>query len=274
MTMKKTILSLGLVGLMAGFAPSAQADKLDDIMNGGVLRCAVVLDFPPIGFRDANNQPVGYDVDMCTDLAAALDVDPEIVEVTWAERIPALISGRADVAVASSSDTLERAKTVSFSIPYIVYQFQVLTTEGANITDWEQLKSARVGAAIGTTYESLFLEYKEKNWPDATGSYTSYQSENESIVALAQGQVDAIIITDVAIRNHIEAGTYANLQAGPVMPVGEDMTGMMVVRGEFGLRDYLNLFINRQVRSGRYEELYRKWLGGEPPSLVVPGVYY
>ena len=40
----------------------AKADKLDDVINNGKLRCGVVLDFPPIGFRDADNNPVGFDV--------------------------------------------------------------------------------------------------------------------------------------------------------------------------------------------------------------------
>jgi polar amino acid transport system substrate-binding protein len=38
---------------------------------------------------------------------------------------------------------------------------------------------------------------------------------------------------------------------------------------------YLNLFVNQQVRTGRYAELYKKWVGeGNAPDLTVPGVYY
>jgi ABC-type amino acid transport substrate-binding protein len=37
---------------------------------------------------------------------------------------------------------------------------------------------------------------------------------------------------------------------------------------------YLNLFVNQQVRSGRYAELYEKWVTGKPVDLTVPGVYY
>jgi polar amino acid transport system substrate-binding protein len=47
----------------------------------------------------------------------------------------------------------------------------------------------------------------------------------------------------------------------------------MVPRSEYGLINYLNLFVNQQVRTGRYTELYQKWIGGEPASLTVNGVY-
>jgi hydroxyproline transporter system substrate-binding protein len=43
----------GLVFSMA--ATPVLADKLDDIIASGVLRCAVTLDFPPMGSRDDNN---------------------------------------------------------------------------------------------------------------------------------------------------------------------------------------------------------------------------
>ena len=113
------------LGLAA--ATPAFADKLDDIIASGTLRCAVTLDFPPMGSRDDNNEPVGFDVDTCNDLAAALGVTAEIVETPFPDRIPALISGRADVGVASTSDTLERAKTIGFSIPYFAFNNVVLT---------------------------------------------------------------------------------------------------------------------------------------------------
>ena len=57
--------------------PQAFADKLDDIIASGVLRCAIVLDFPPMGSRDASNNPSGFDVDTCNALAAAVGVTPE-----------------------------------------------------------------------------------------------------------------------------------------------------------------------------------------------------
>ncbi|WP_409223719.1 transporter substrate-binding domain-containing protein, partial [Escherichia coli] len=43
--------------------------------------------------------------------------------------MPALVSGRADVIVASTSDTLERAKTIGMSVPYFAFVKVVLTRE-------------------------------------------------------------------------------------------------------------------------------------------------
>lgn len=260
--------------LVGALSTPASADKLDDVLGSGKLRCAVVLDFPPMGFTDANNEPAGMDVDICMDLAERMGVEAEIVGVTWAERIPSLVSGRSDVAIASSSDSLERAKTVGFSIPYMVFQFQALLPADSTVTTWDELKDLNVGVAIGTTYESELQAYKDANWSDSSGAITTFQSENDTYLAVAQGRVAAGIATDTAIANIVAANTHEGVKAGPVAPFGADIVGFMTVRNEFGWINFLNLYINRAYRDGKLQELYSKHIGGTMPDLTTAGVYY
>lgn len=262
---------IATVAAMSGTA--AHADKLDDVLSEETVRCAVVLDFPPMGFRDENNNPTGLDVEVCKDLAKALGVKAEIVGVTWAERIPSLISGKTDVVIASSSDTLERAKTVGLSIPYMVTYFQALLPENSTVTKWEDLKDKKVGAAVGTTYESNFVDYKTQHWPDSKGEFVTFQSENESFMAAGQGRVDATIGSDTSISNIVKSGKFGKVKLGPIAPFGKDVTAFMTLREEYGWLNYLNLFINHEHRSGRLQELYGKYVGGTMPDLTTPGVY-
>ena len=71
--MLSRIIGISLASLLLA-APLA-ADTLDDVIDAGTLKCGVVLDFPPIGYFDANNEPAGFDVEYCNDLATALEVD-------------------------------------------------------------------------------------------------------------------------------------------------------------------------------------------------------
>lgn len=160
--MKKHAVAVALLAVMSSsFINAAFADKLDDIIDSGKLRCAVTLDFPPMGSRDEKNNPVGFDVDYCNDLAKVLGVTAEVVETPFPDRIPALVSGRADVIVASTSDTLERAKTVGMTIPYFAFQMVVLTRDNTGITKYEDLKGKNVGNTSGT-YEAIALEKTRK----------------------------------------------------------------------------------------------------------------
>ena len=268
--MKTSVLAAGLLAATALALP-AQADKLDDIIASGTLRCAVVLDFPPMGSRDASNNPVGFDVDYCNDLAAALGVTAEIVETTFPERIPSLMSGRVDIAVASTSDTLERAKTVGFTIPYYSFENAVVANEKIEMSTWEDMKGKVVGATAGT-YEAIWLEGKVKEWGE--GEFRPYQTQADVFLALSQGQLDATVATVEVSQANVKSGNYPGIKIVDKTPMVPVYVALITLREEYGLINYMNLFINQQVRTGRYAELYKKWVGdGEPASLIVEGVY-
>ncbi|MCY1357401.1 ABC transporter arginine-binding protein 1 [compost metagenome] len=271
MNNKKAItLALSAV-LSSTLAYNAQADKLDDIIESGKLRCAVTLDFPPMGSRDAQNNPVGFDVDYCNDLAKVLGVSAEVVETPFPDRIPALVSGRADVIVASTSDTLERAKTVGMTVPYFAFQMVVLTREDTGINAYEDIKGRPVGNTSGT-YEAIALEKDVKSW--GTGSFRAYQTQNDTILAVSQGHIDATVVTNTVAASTLKSGKYKGLKVAGDAPYVIDYVSLAARRDEFGLINYLNLFVNQQVRTGRYAELYSKWVGGKPVELTVPHVYY
>lgn len=261
-----------LVGSAASlvFIGIGQADKLDDVINAGVVRCGVVLDFPPIGYRDANNKPAGFDVEYCKDLAKALDVDYEILPLTWAERLPVIVTNRADVVFGGTSDTLERAKTVGFTIPYAIYFAQAVVGKNSGIKTFEDMKGKRISAALGTVPEQEFLKYADK-W-GTRNLYQSYQSENEVFLAVAQGKADAGITTNTAIKP--VTNQYDTVIAGPRMPWTTDYTSVVGPRKDVTWLNYLNLFITHQVRSGRYQELWKKFVGSDGPKLRIPGVMY
>jgi ABC-type amino acid transport substrate-binding protein len=268
--MKTPFLAAGLLAATAAATP-VMADKLDDIIASGVLRCAVVLDFPPMGSRDADNNPIGFDVDYCNDLAAALGVTAEVVETTFPERIPALMSGSVDVAVASTSDTLERAKTVGFSIPYYAFENAVVANDAAGITGWEGMKGKVVGATAGT-YEAIWLEGKVKEWGE--GEFRPYQTQADVFLALSQGQLDATVSTVEVAEANVKSGNFPGITIADKAPMVPDYVALITLREEFGLINYMDLFINQQVRTGRYAELYKKWVGeGVPADLTIPGVY-
>jgi polar amino acid transport system substrate-binding protein len=266
---KKSII-LGSLLAATCLATTASADKLDDIMASGTLRCAVVLDFPPMGSRDADNNPIGFDVDYCNDLAAALGVTAEIVETPFPDRIPALVSGRVDVGVASTSDTLERAKTVGFTIPYFAFTNVVLTREGAGIEQFEDMAGKTVGSVAGT-FEGIALEENIKGW--GAGEFRPYQTQADVFLALSQGQIDATVVTSTVASAIVEGGQYEGLVIKGDAPYPVDYVALIALRQEYGLLNYLDLFINQQVRSGRYQELYDKWIGGTAPTLTIDGVY-
>ena len=266
LTKKLFMLAVSIVALH--IVSVAQADQLDSVIKKGLLNCGVVLDFPPMGYFDKDNKPAGFDVDYCNDLADALGVKVEIHNLTWGDRIPSLVSGKTDVVIGSTSDTLERAKSVGFSYPYFVFKFQVFSKKGTPIKTFDDLKNVKVGAALGTTYETEYLAYAEKmGW--GRGNYTSFKSENDAYLGLYQGKVDAIISTNTNIATKLQTQEFRDYVAGPFVPNYDDVVGLIAKRGEVAWINYLNLFLIHQIRDGKMNERYQKHFGTDVPADLI-----
>ncbi len=262
-------ISLAVLALSTlGIFNTASADRLDDVIKAGTLNCGVVLDFPPMGYLDAKNKPVGFDVDYCNDLAKAIGVKANVMNLTWGARIPSLISGKTDVVIGSTSDTLERAKSVGFSYPYFVFKFQVISKKSKNINSFDDLKNVKVGAALGTTYETEYLAYaKEKGW--GIDNYTAFKSENDAYLGLYQGKVDAIVSTNTNIATKLQSKEFKDYVAGPYVPNYDDVVGFIAKRGETAWIKYLNLFLVHQIRDGGMNKAYNTHFGSNAPADLI-----
>ena len=264
--------SIALCGTLL-MTTNASADKLDDILSGGEIRCGIMLDVPPVGMRDNDNNPVGYDVDFCNDMAAALGVEAVIVETPAPDRIPAILSGRVDVSIASATNSLERAKSVGFSIPYQIWEVGVaVAADNTDINSYEDVRGKTVGTVRGTTPEVAFLADMEK-WGDDT-KHIAYASNAEQFLALSQGKVDAIIEATAIFGEYVKgpgAGVIRICCTVPTAP--SDWTGLMVNRQHQGLLNWVNLFVWHQWKNGRTDELYRQWFGFPAPIMDYPGVH-
>lgn len=251
------------VSVLAISSANASSDKLDKIISEGKLSCGVVLDFPPMGYRDEKNEPAGFDVEYCKDLAKSLGVELELKSMSFAQRIPALNSGKVDVVIGSTSDTLERAKSAGFTMPYFVFKLQAMVKRDSGIKEFVDLKGKKVTAALSTTPETEFIKNaKEMGWNES--DYFSSKSENDTHLALSQGKADAIITTDTTITELLKLPKYKDYVAGPYVPNYDDFVSIIVNRTDFGMINYMNLFIHQQVRSGRYAEVYKKFYGDGP----------
>jgi general L-amino acid transport system substrate-binding protein len=86
---------------MAGMA-MMEGGRLDAVRERGHVICASRDDVPGYGGLDAAGNNVGFDIDLCRALAAAVVGDPNAIEIrliTAAERGPTIQSGEVDMLV-------------------------------------------------------------------------------------------------------------------------------------------------------------------------------
>lgn len=259
--MKRILTALAALAVVAGSALPSVAGMLDDVRSRGTVRIGVSLGGEPIGFRDAQNNPVGYDVDVATRLAEKIGVPVEFVDVSGDARISMLVSGQIDVAVANTSATLERAKTVNFTIPYNRAGLRVIVQKDAGIKELKDLAGKTVVVGRGTTGETFLkaavpeaqLVYVDQFAPDGV-----LQLQQKRVVAAIE---DSSLLDYLATKNPSLVtlpGLYSN-----------DPIGIAVAKGDPEFVRWLDMFVSDYIQSGAYEANYKKWWGADsnPPAL-------
>jgi len=111
----------------------AGVGTLDRIIKDKKIRVTAEVTSPPFGILDRSNQPDGSEIATARQLAKDLGVELELVQVTAPQRIPALLAGRADVAISSLSITFDRAKAVMFAPPHGALSIVIAGAKRVNI---------------------------------------------------------------------------------------------------------------------------------------------
>src|SRR5206468_6389199 len=125
--------------------PLAAGGVLDRIIKEKKLRVTAEVTSPPFGILDRNNQPDGSEIETARQLATDMGVELELVQVTAPQRIPALLAGRADVAISSLSITVDRAQTVMFASPHGALSIVITAPRRIVLRNSADLKGKKIG---------------------------------------------------------------------------------------------------------------------------------
>src|ERR1700749_3422027 len=96
-------------------------DRLDRVLNSGVLRVGTTMDTPVFSMKDASGKLHGFDMDALETLEKALGVKVDYVKMTFCSMLGDLAADKFDVAMSGMGRTFERAHTATFSKPYMRY---------------------------------------------------------------------------------------------------------------------------------------------------------
>jgi polar amino acid transport system substrate-binding protein len=251
---------MGLAATLLAWTPLTSAQTAADIQKKGEVTIGMLIDFPPYGTTNANNQPDGYDADVARLLAKDLGVKLNLVPVTGPNRIPFLLTNKVDLLVASLAITPERAKQVQFSKPYAAASVILYGDKKLSIKTPADLKGKRVGVARASTQDVALTAIA----PEGT-EIRRFDDDASGMQALMSGQVDAIgCSTTVAaqIDKRAPANTYENK-----FLLRQQVMGIVVRPGQDELLKTVDDFVARNTANGELNKLYRKWLETDLPKM-------
>ena len=179
--MKKLVLA----ALLASFTFGASAAEK---INFGVSAT-----YPPFESIGANNEIVGFDIDLAKALCKQMQAECTFTNHAFDSLIPSLKFRKYDAVISGMDITPERSKQVSFTTPYYENSAVVIAKKDTYKT-FADLKGKRIGMENDTTHQ----KYIQDQHPEVkTVSYDSYQN---AFIDLKNGRIDGVF-GDTAVVN-------------------------------------------------------------------------
>ncbi|MCZ4316523.1 transporter substrate-binding domain-containing protein [Comamonadaceae bacterium G21597-S1] len=243
-------------------AMPAHADKFADILSKGVIRVVVFTDVPPFSSANVKRELEGFDVDLARMVADALGVKLELVPAAAANRIPYLLTDKADINVAAMSVTAERAKQVMYSAPYADTSLAVYGAKATAVKAASDTGKLKISVAKGTT-EDVVLTALNPNadimrLEDNASAVQAYLSGQSQLLA-----ANSVVVVELAKKNPSKEFDFKfALRRAPAH--------ITVKIGEHTLLRWLDTFIFQNTLNGEINKLHVKWLGGPMTAPLPP----
>jgi polar amino acid transport system substrate-binding protein len=218
--------------------------------------------YPPYFSDDDPSNGEGFESAVAYAIADQLGFAP--AEVAW-EVVPfnssfAPGNKNFDFDINQISITAERAEVVDFSDGYFTVNQAVVALADsliASATTVAELKSARLGAQLGTTSLALI---EEDIQPEAEAFV--YDDFAEARAALRSGQIDGIVV-DFPTATFITSGEIENSKIVGQFPenMGGSEFGLLFQKGN-PLVGCVNKALGSLVASGELQNIQETWLTG------------
>ena len=257
--MKKIIalcMMLMLTAVLIGGCGSNNAKKDDSSQSKKII---VGLDdnYPPMGFKDENNEIAGFDVDLAKEASKRLGREVEFKAIDWSSKEAELKSGRVDVLWNGLDITEKRKENMLFSDPYMDNRQIIFVKKGTTgIASQADLAGKTVGTQSGGTAE----EYIDGNaaFKNSMKEVKKYSDYISAFMDLENGRLDAIVADEITGRYYMSKHPES-IEAVDTSVGETSMFGIGFRKDDQKLRDEVQKVLDEMKSDGTMAKISEKW---------------
>ena len=227
---------------------------LAEIKAKGKLTVGTEAQYAPYEFKDLDANFAGCDMWLAQQIADAIGVELEVVDMAFDGIIPAVKSGQVDIGIAAFTKTPERAEEIDFSNLYETSaQLLIVKTGDADkYSTKEALAGQKVGAQKGTIQSQLILSAL----PDSE----LFELEKYPALALeTQNGNIAGFVVDQAVGEALVATSDGKLEVSNFQFTAEEASfgkAAVIAKGNEDFVAVVNEVIDKVTADGSYQKAY------------------
>ena len=215
--------------------------------------------FPPMGFRDDNNEIVGYDIDLAKEVASRLGLKFRAQPISWSAKEQELNTGKIDCIWNGLSITPERLEALAFTKPYLNNAQVVIVRGDSGITSLAGMEGKVLGVQAGSSAADAVDEV-----PSFKNSLKQIVDFNDNIMALNDleiGGLDGVAMDSVVAEYSLKVtGKPFIILADSLAP---EQYGIAFKKDNTELRDKVQKTLEEMAADGTVAKISEKWFGSD-----------
>ena len=234
-------------------------NAVEALKTRGVFVLGLDDSFPPLGFRDDDNEIVGYDIDLAKEVAKRLGVKFKAQPIDWDAKEMELETGKIDCIWNGFTITDDRKNALSMTFPYLDNAQVLVVRQNAGIRTLGDMKGKIVGYQSGSSAQEAIDD--NADFKKILAEEVSYKDNITALNDLKVGGVDGVVMDSVVAN-------YSITQTGEPFaiisqPLANEEYGIGFRKKEPELRDEVERILKEMAGDGTVAKISAKWFGSD-----------
>jgi L-cystine transport system substrate-binding protein len=226
---------------------------LKQVKDDGKILIGTEGTYPPFTFHDESGNLTGFDVELATEIAKRLGVEPEFKETQWDAMFAGLDAKRFDMIANQVGIRPDRQEKYDFSDPYITSSAVLIAhAENDKVKAFEDIKGLNSAQSMTSNYADMAKELG--------ANLVGVEGFTQAVELIASKRVDVTINDKLTYLDFKKQKPDAPIK---LVATSEDASasGFMFRKKSETLVDEVNKALKDIIDDGTYKKISEKWFG-------------
>ena len=230
------------------------------VVEAGKLHMSTNAAFPPYEMTTDDGGFEGIDVEVADAIAQKLGLELVVDDMGFDAALTAVQTGQSDIAMAGITVTEDRLEVMDFSDSYATGVQVVIVREDSPIQTIDDLANAEMIGCQAATTGYIYASDTPENGGYGEDHVTAYENGALAVMALVNGQIDAVIIDNEPAKAFVEANEGLKILDTPWV---EEEYAIGVAKGNTDLLDAINAVMEELKADGTFQSIVDKYITAE-----------
>ncbi|MBP2078712.1 transporter substrate-binding domain-containing protein [Oceanobacillus polygoni] len=230
---------------------ATEDERWEEVQDAGELVVGTSGTLIAASYYDENDELTGYDVEVMREIANRLDLDVSFEIMGIDSMLPAIQSGRIDVAANDIEPTDSRKEQFNFSEPY-KYSYSTMAvreSDNSGIESLEDLEGKKAGGGATTIYSQIAEHFGAEVVTYGNAPNEAYLSD------VSNARTDVVINDYYLTKFGVAAFPDFDLHLHPTLKFHPTEQAVVIPKDADKLTEEINRVLNEMREDGTLSEL-------------------